>query len=167
MRYDEPKGADVGKTMTTILKTAAFAVAVLATGAAAVTALNRDLPDFAVPAGPWQAGSDLDGRAFHVTGTVQETGAAMPETVLSFVDGQFQSSRCQVACTFGWNEYQSFTEGERIHFTATTRCPEAPFTVVWYGTVVGDEAQIAGTWTVRRWYWTHQATITAAEGSLV
>lgn len=155
------------KPMITILRTAAFAVAVLATGAAAVTALKSDIPDFAVPAGPWQAGSDLDGRAFHVTGTVLETGAAMPETVLSFVDGQFQSSRCQVACEFGWHEYQTFTEGERIHFTATTRCPEAPFTVVWYGTVVGDEAQIAGTWTVRRWYWTHQATITAAEGSPV
>ena len=95
----------MAKTLTTILRTAAFAGAVLATGAAAVTALNPDLPDFAVPSGTWQGGSTLDGQAFHFTGTVGETGAAMPETPLSFVDGQFQSSRCQVACTFGWNEY--------------------------------------------------------------
>ena len=147
--------------MTRILQIAAIAAATLGTGAAAVVGLNPDIPDFAVPAGPWQAGSELDGRAFHVTGTILETGAAMPETTLSFVAGQFQSSRCQLACTFGWHEYQTITEGDRIHFTATTRCPEAPFTVVWYGTVVGDAAQIAGTWTTRRWYWTHQASLTA------
>lgn len=147
--------------MNSILQTTAISIAALGGGAVAVTALNRDIPDFAVPVGPWQDGTALDGRAFHVTGTVRETGADMPETVLSFVDGQFESSRCQLSCNFGWNGYQTFTEGERIHFTTTTRCPDAPFTVVWYGTVVGDEARIAGTWTTRRWYWTQQINITA------
>lgn len=142
--------------MTTILQIAAITVAVIGTGAAAVTVLNRDIADFAVPAGPWEAGSALDGGAFHMTGTVRETGAEMPETVFSFLNGQFRSSRCQVACDFGWNEYRTFTEGETLHFTATTRCPDAPFTVVWYGTVSGDDMRFEGTWTTRRWYWTHQ-----------
>lgn len=142
--------------MTIILQTAAIAIAVLGAGAVAVTALNRDIPDFAVPAGPWEDGSALDGRAFHMTGTVRETGAGMPESVFSFVNGQFKSSRCQLACDFGWNGYRTFTEGEKIHFTATTRCHDAPFTVVWYGIVTGDEVQFEGTWTTRRWYWTHQ-----------
>jgi hypothetical protein len=145
--------------MTPILQAAAIGVAALGTGATAVTLMSEDVPDFAVPAGPWQAGSELDGRAFRLSGVVKESGAALDETVLSFVDGRFQSSRCQIYCEFGWSGYQTWTEGEATHFTATTLCPDAPHTVVWYGTVEGDTMRVEGTWTTRRWYWTRQINV--------
>jgi hypothetical protein len=121
--------------------------------------MARDVPDLAVPAGAWEAGTILDGRAFGVTGTVVESGEDLPETILSFANGRFQSSRCQVYCDFGWTAYQTWREGDVTHFTATTHCPRAPHTVVWYGTVTGDDMQVAGTWTTRRWYWTQQITV--------
>jgi len=116
--------------MIPILQTAAIAVVALGTGASAVSVMKRDVPDFAVPAGAWQPGSTLDGAAFSVTGTVVEYGEKLPETVLSFADGKFQSSRCQVYCDFGWNAYETWREGDVTHFTATTACPDAPHTVV-------------------------------------
>jgi len=142
--------------MTPILQAAAIGVAALGTGATAVTFMNEDVPDLAVPAGPWEAGSELDGRAFRLKSVIKETGEVLDDTVFSFVDGTFQSSRCQIYCEFGWTGYQTWTEGEVTHFTTTTRCPDAPHTVVWYGTVQGDELRFEGTWTTRRWYWTRQ-----------
>lgn len=142
--------------MTPILQAAAAAVVAIGTGATAVTVMNEDVPDFAVPALAWQPGSTLDGRAFRMTGMVKESGAEMPETVFSFVDGRFQSSRCQVYCEFGWQEYRTWADGEVTHFTATTRCPDAPHTVVWYGILEDDDMRFEGTWTTRRWYWTRQ-----------
>jgi hypothetical protein len=144
--------------MISILQAAAVAGLALGTGATAVTLMKEDLPDLAVPEGPWQPGSELDGRAFRLSGTVKESGVELPETVISFVDGRFQSSRCQIYCEFGWQEYRTWSEGEVTHFTATTRCPDAPHTVVWYGTVEGEELRFEGTWTTRRWYWTRQIT---------
>jgi hypothetical protein len=153
-----------GKRMKPILQAAALAVVALGTGASAVTFMNGDVPDFVVPEGSWQPGSALDGRAFRLSGMVKESGEEMPETVVSFVDGRFQSSRCQIYCEFGWQDYQTWTEGEVTRFSATTRCPDAPHTVVWYGTVEGDEMQFEGTWTTRRWYWTRQLRI-AGQGT--
>ena len=142
--------------MITILQAAAVAVLALGTGATAVSLMKEDLPDFAVPEGPWQPGSELDGRAFSLSGMVKESGEELPPTVFSFIDGRFQSSRCQIYCDFGWSEYRTWSEGDVTRFTATTRCPDAPHTVVWYGTVEGDEIRFEGTWTTRRWYWTRQ-----------
>ena len=142
--------------MTPLLQAAAIGVAALGTGATAVTLMNQDVPDLAVPAGSWDAGSELDGRAFRLTSVIKENGEVLEDTVFSFEGGAFQSSRCQIYCDFGWTGYQTWTEGEVTHFTTTTRCPDAPHTVVWYGTVEGDEMRFEGTWTPRRWYWTHQ-----------
>jgi len=150
--------------VTPILQAAAAAVVALGTGATAVTVMTKDVPDFAVPDRQWQPGAELDGRAFRLSGAITETGADLPETVLSFVDGRFQSSRCQIYCEFGWNDYRTSRDGETIHFTSTTRCPDAPHTVVWYGIVEGDEMRVEGTWTTRRWYWTRQINL-LAEGS--
>lgn len=145
--------------MTPILQAAAIGVAALGTGATAVTLMNEDVPDLAVPSGPWEAGTELDGRVFRLSSLVKESGEVLDETKLSFVDGRFQSSRCQIYCDFGWSSYQTWTEGEVTHFTATTHCPDAPHTVVWYGTVEGDELHFEGTWTTRRWYWTRQINV--------
>lgn len=146
--------------MRAVRQAVLVAVVTLGGGAATVAAMNRDVPDFAVPAAPWAAGEALDGRSFRVTGKIAETGEVLPETVLSFADGRFQSSRCQIYCEFGWQEYRTWSEGEVVHFTATTRCPDAPHTVVWHGAVTGEAAmRVEGSWTTRRWYWTQQVNL--------
>jgi len=82
--------------------------------------------------------------------------------VLLFRDGTFQSVDCQNYCNFGWSEYQTKDIDGVIHFTATTICPDAPHTVVWYGQVDGGTIALEGTWTTRRWYWTNQIAVEAS-----
>ncbi|MDU8942866.1 hypothetical protein [Ovoidimarina sediminis] len=145
--------------MTPILQAAAAAVLALGSGAAAMSVMNRDVPDLAVPAMGWAPGDALDGQSFLTLSTVRESGETL-ENTLHFADGRFQSEMCQRYCDFGWSEYRTATEGKVVHFTATTRCPDAPHTVVWYGTVRGDRMEVLGTWTTRRWYWTRQINVT-------
>jgi len=151
--------------MTQILQIAAIAFATLGTGAATMTVMNKDIPDLAVPEGAWTAGVELDGRAFDIRGLDVASGAVLEDEIL-FRDGTFQSVDCQSYCDFGWSDYQTKVIDEVIHFTARTICPDAPHTVVWYGTVTGDTVEVDATWTTRRWYWTNQIVI-AAEGSAV
>lgn len=150
--------------MKSILQAIAFLCVIVATGGASVALLKPDVPDMAIPDANWQAGSILDGQVFYTVDHVVETGDIITDE-FHFVDGTFQSAMCQVYCDFGWSEYQTWTEGDVIHFTATTRCPDAPHTVVFMGTVTGDEIAFEGTWTTRRWYWTHQINVVGA-GSL-
>ena len=151
--------------MTPIAQAAVVAALALGTGAATVTVMNDDLADLAVPEGPWAWGDALDGRVFYTTDRIEQTGEVLKDE-LQFVDGRFQSVMCQVYCDFGWSEYQTWIEGDVIHFTTTTICPDAPHTVVWYGTVTGDNITFEGTWTTRRWYWTRQLNVSGA-GSVV
>jgi hypothetical protein len=151
--------------MTQILQVAAIVLATFGTGAATLTVMNEDIPDFAVPEGDWAAGSQLDGRSFEIFGTDLASGAVL-DNVIRFRDGTFQSADCQNYCNFGWSDYETKVIDDVIHFTARTVCPDAPHTVVWYGTVTGDTVQVDGTWTTRRWYWTNQIAVTAT-GALV
>lgn len=154
-----------GADMTPILQAGIVAATLLGSGATAVSVMNSDVPDLDVPALQWSAGGDLDGRVVKIKATIRETGEALEESELTFSNGMFQSSRCQQYCEFGWNPYQTWSEGDTTHFTATTICPDAPHTVVWYGTVTGDEVTVAATWTTRRWYWTQQINV-VGEGAL-
>jgi len=122
--------------------------------------MNEDIPDFAVPEGDWKAGHELDGSSFEILGTDVASGAVLDNRIM-FRDGTFQSADCQNYCDFGWSAYQTKVIDGVVHFTARTVCPDAPHTVVWYGTVIGDEVVLEGTWTTRRWYWTNQIAITA------
>ena len=144
--------------MNPIFKAVALLVVVIATGAATVALVNKDIPDMAIPEGDWQDGSLLDGMVFYTTDTVIESGDVIQDE-LHFKDGTFQSLMCQVYCDFGWSNYQTKQVGDVIHFAATTICPDAPHTVVFYGTIKGDTVEFAGTWTTRRWYWTHQVNV--------
>lgn len=141
--------------MSQIVQIAVIALATLGTGAATMKVMNEDIPDLAVPKGDWSDGTTLDGRSFEVVGTIRSNGEVLTDE-LRFQDGTFQSVNCQEYCDFGWSEYRTKTVDGVLHFAATTVCPDAPHTVVWYGTVTGDEMTIEGTWTTRRWYWTHQ-----------
>lgn len=147
--------------MSQLLQIAAIAVAALGTGAATVTVMNEDVPDLAIPEGDWSAGTELDGRTFEVLGTDIDSGAVL-EDQLIFRDGTFQSVDCQEYCDFGWTDYETKVVDGIVHFTAHSVCPDAPHTVVWYGTVTGDQIALDVTWTTRRWYWTNQIEITGA-----
>jgi hypothetical protein len=151
--------------MPQLLQVAAIAVATLGTGAATMAVMNEDIPDLAIPEGDWSAGSALDGRTFDIIGTDKASGAVLEDEIM-FRDGTFQSVDCQEYCEFGWSAYETKTIGGVIHFTARTICPDAPHTVVWYGTVDGDEIAVDVTWTTRRWYWTNQIEISGNGASV-
>ncbi|WP_257893716.1 hypothetical protein [Gymnodinialimonas phycosphaerae] len=125
-----------------------------------MTVMNEDIPDFQVPEGDWIAGRALDGMTFDILGTDLASGAVL-EDELVFRDGTFMSVDCQNYCDFGWSDYLTKEIDSVIHFTATTLCPDAPHTVVFYGRVDGTDIVVDGTWTTRRWYWTNQIEITA------
>lgn len=146
--------------MTQILQIAAIAIATLGTGAVTLTVMNEDIPDLAIPEGNWAATGALDGMTFRIYGADLSSGAELEDDIL-FRDGTFQSTDCEEYCNFGWSDYQTKTIDGIVHFTATAICPEAPHTVVWYGTITGDDVAIDVTWTTRRWYWTNQISITA------
>ena len=150
--------------MTSIFQASAVAVATLGAGAATVSVMKDNPSDVVVPDGPWERGMALDQRVFYTTDTIQETGKVVQDE-LHFLNGKFQSSMCQTYCAFGWSEYRTWTEGKVMHFSTITRCPDAPHTVVWHGTVTGDEVRFEGTWTTRRWYWTRQLNV-IGEGSV-
>lgn len=150
--------------MTHLLQIAAIALATLGTGAATMTVMNPDIPDLAVTQGDWSAEGLLDGRSFRIAGTDLDSGDVLDDVVV-FRNRTFQSVNCQSYCDFGWSDYQTRTVGGAIHFTARTICPDAPHTVVWTGIVTGDTVEIRGSWTTRRWYWTHQIRF-VADGSV-
>ncbi|WGH77867.1 hypothetical protein [Jannaschia ovalis] len=147
--------------MTQILQVVAIGLATLGTGAATMSVMNEDIPDLQVPEGAWSSSGALDGRAFVVLGSDIESGAVLEDELL-FRDGTFQSVDCQNYCDFGWSDYRTKVIDDVIHFTATTICPDAPHTVVFYGQVVGDTITLEGTWTTRRWYWTNQIALEAS-----
>ena len=147
--------------MPQIIQAAVIAVATLGTGAATMSVMNEDIPDLQVPEGAWVSSGALDGRAFEVYGQDVNSGAVLEDEII-FRDGTFQSVDCQNYCDFGWSDYQTKEIGGVIHFTATTICPDAPHTVVFYGQVDGDVVTIQSTWTTRRWYWTNQIAMESA-----
>lgn len=147
--------------MTQILQVAAIAFVTLGTGAATMTVMNEDIPDLAVPEGNWVNDGALDGRTFDILGKDLDSGAVLEDQII-FRDGTFQSVDCQEYCDFGWSDYQTKDIDGVVHFTARTICPDAPHTVVWYGTVVGDALEVDVTWTTRRWYWTNQIVVSGS-----
>lgn len=141
--------------MTQVIQIAAIALATFGTGAATLSVMNEDIPDLVIPEGDWGPTGALDGLTFQISGTDLSSGAEL-EDKIHFRDGTFQSADCEEYCNFGWSDYQTKTINGEIHFTATALCPDAPHTVVWHGTVTGDDVAVEVTWTTRRWYWTNQ-----------
>jgi len=150
--------------MLNIIRASAIAILALGAGAVTLSVMEDEAPGVVDPAGEWEPGRHLDGRVYHTRDTILETGEVLRDE-LHFRDGRFQSAKCQDYCDFGWSEYRTRVEGDAIRFTVTTRCPDAPHTVVWHGTVVGDTLRVDGTWTTRRFYWTRHLHFTG-EGSL-
>jgi hypothetical protein len=151
--------------MSQLIQIAVIAFATLGTGAATMTVLNEDVPDLAVPDGAWQPGAALDGRSFEIVGRDLDSGEVLDD-VLVFRDGGFQSVNCEEYCAFGFSDYETKADGDAVHFKARAICPDAPHTVMWHGVVTGDMVELRGTWTTRRWYWTHQIRF-EADGAAV
>ena len=147
--------------MPQFIQVAALAIATIGTGAATMSVMNQDVPDFAVPEGAWVSSGVLDGRAFEVYGRDVDSGAVLQDEMV-FRDGTFQSVDCQNYCDFGWSDYQTKDIDGVILFTASTICPDAPHTVVIYGQVDGVTIMVEGTWTTRRWYWTNKIVMEAS-----
>ena len=147
--------------MTQLLQIAAIAVATLGTGAATLSVMNEDIPDLAIPEGDWAATGALDSMAFKIYGKNLASGAELEDYII-FRDGTFQSTDCEEYCNFGWSDYQTKDVDGVTHFTATAICPDAPHTVVWYGTVTENAVTVDVTWTTRRWYWTNQIAVQGA-----
>ena len=146
--------------MPQFLQIAAIAAATFGTGAATLSVMNEDIPDLVVPQGDWAATGALDGMTFRIYGEDPSSGAVLEDDIV-FRDGTFQSVDCENYCNFGWSDYQTKEIDGVMYFTTTAICPDAPHTVVWYGTITGDDVSIEGTWTTRRWYWTNQIAIRA------
>lgn len=141
--------------MTPILQAAAIAIVTLGTGAATLTAMNGEVQDLSVPDAPWEAGHLLDGRSFSFVGVTHE-GSQVQTDILRFENGGFLSEDCEDYCNFGFTDYQTWVDGDVIHFTTNPTCSEAPHSVVWVGRVEGDRIYLDMSWTTRRWYWTQQ-----------
>jgi len=144
--------------MKIIFKAIALLAVVIATGAATVALIKVDIPDLAIPDVDWERGSVLDGQVFYTTDRVLQTEDVILDE-FHFRDGTFQSLMCQIYCDFGWSDYMTWQDGETTHFYAVTRCPDAPHTVVFLGKIVDGTLTFEGTWTTRRWYWTHQINV--------
>ena len=141
--------------MKVIFKALALLAIVIATGAATVVLVKKDMPDQAIPDYPWQPGGVLDGSVYYTTDEIIQSGEILLDE-FHFKDSTFQSAMCQTYCDFGWSDYMTWQDGEITHFYAVTHCPDAPHTVVFVGKVVDGKLSFEGTWTTRRWYWTHQ-----------
>ena len=158
--------------MTPITQAAAIACITLGTGAAAVSVMNVDIPDMTVPELGWEQGHELDSQSFFIK-AVLDNGAEGETDTLVFRDGAFMSMDCQEYCDFGFSDYQTWTDGDVIHFTTIATCPTAPHKVVWHGQITDGEISVQMSWTTRRWYWTHQINgiaqgtrLPPAEGSI-
>lgn len=147
--------------MTSVVHAAVLSVAALGAGGTAIVALRAEAPELAVPDSAWETVAVLDGKVFYTTDTIRETGEVLQDR-LTFRDGTFQSEMCQVYCDFGWTEYRTMVEGDRVRFHVITTCPEAPHTVEWLGTVTGDTVTFEAVWTSKRWYWTRHLSVFGA-----
>lgn len=90
--------------MPQIVQVAAIVFATLGTGAATMSVMNEDIPDFAVPQGPWTTSAALDERVFEILGRDDKSGAVFDDQS-TFRNGTFQSADCQEYCDFGWSDY--------------------------------------------------------------
>ena len=95
----------------------------------------------------------LEGKAF--AGELGQLGKpGMAEDLLIFQDGMFISEKCQKKCGYTAGPYWMRLTEDGVKVRAETPCLKSDATIVWNGTVKGDEIEGTFTWTSRRWYWT-------------
>jgi hypothetical protein len=97
----------------------------------------------------------LEGKSFE--GEIGVLGEPAHATdLVIFQDGQFTSKNCQERCGYTSGDYWIRRAGNQINIKALTPCLTADATILWEGSVTGDQIEGKFTWTNNRWYWTFQ-----------
>jgi|GEM_PF-1388142 len=99
--------------------------------------------------------SMLDGKSF--SGELGLRGKTASATdLLVFNAGMFTSKGCERRCGYTSAKYYVSTKEERIYVVSETPCLKSDATILWQGTVKGDEIEGTFTWKNKRWYWTFE-----------
>jgi hypothetical protein len=99
--------------------------------------------------------SILEGKSF--SGELGLLGKPASATdLLLFNDGMFISKGCEKRCGYTAAEYQIRAEGDHFEVISETPCLKSDATILWQGTVKGDEIEGSFTWVNKRWYWTFE-----------
>jgi len=94
----------------------------------------------------------LDGKSYvGKNGEVGQKLAEYEDEEIVFQDGMFTSISCE-PYNFGSSPYNTKIIDGKIHFEAVTESPTHG-KISWKGVIVGEEADVAFTWTKERWYW--------------
>jgi len=103
--------------------------------------------------------SMLDGKRFR-SRQYNDDGTPRPWDVLLFKDGKFISENCK---PYGFVEgpYWVRLAGDGVNFLAELESPTHG-TMVWKGTVKGEQIEGNLVWTQERWYWTIRRTFNFA-----
>lgn len=97
--------------------------------------------------------SVLDGKSF--AGELGRAGKpAKTKDLFVFREGMFVSKECERRCGYAATPYWVRLEGNDVQFHAVAPCQKSDATMVWNGTVNGDEIEGTIAWTSKRWYWT-------------
>jgi hypothetical protein len=99
--------------------------------------------------------SILEGKSF--SGELGLVGKPASATdLLLFDDGMFISKGCEARCGYTAAEYQIRAKGDHFEVISETPCLKSDATILWQGTVKGDEIEGSFTWINKRWYWTFE-----------
>lgn len=99
--------------------------------------------------------SILEGKSF--SGELGLLGKPASATdLLLFNDGMFISKGCEARCGYTAAEYQIRAKGDHFEVISETPCLKSDATILWQGTVKGDEIEGSFTWVNKRWYWTFE-----------
>ncbi len=97
----------------------------------------------------------LEGKSFQ--GEIGQLGEPAHTTdLVIFNDGQFISKNCQERCGYTSGDYWIRQSQDQLNVKALTPCLTADATILWEGTVTGDQIEGKFTWTNKRWYWTFE-----------
>ena len=97
--------------------------------------------------------SVLDGKTF--AGELGRVGKpGLTKDLFVFRDGMFVSEECERRCGYPAGPYWVRFEGDGVQFKSEIPCLKSDATMVWTGTLKGDEIEGTIAWTSKRWYWT-------------
>jgi len=129
---------------------AATAILQIPSDADHAAATSRDvIMEMSDPAGA----GPLDGLRFDTEMGVQGKPADVVD-YLQFGEGLFMSRECTDRCNYPPSAYLARSVEGGTEFIVEAYCPTKSTTMVWRGSVQGDDVSGTVTWTSKRWYWT-------------
>ena len=139
----------------------ASAIALIVILVLAAVAIGRisTAPDTTIEAAmPGLGSGPLDGMVF--VGRIGPEGNRDLDDELHFSDGQFWSTNC-IRCGFRPGAYWVRTVGDRTRFQGKLFSADRG-TFLYSGHVSGDRVEATISWTMRRWYWSIDRTLSFA-----